>query len=298
MGAPIALASRELVLAQARALARHGRHAEAEDLLAEARDDTEPSVAFLDLLARVHAQQGHLDEADECWAEAERLAPGNKEAAGGRRRIARIRAGARGSGRVVPRAAAGAGVVLALALLVDTRVEVGRRPEARTAPSRTAPASGAPAGTAPAGGQVARSPDDVLSALDLRVPGVHVRRLPGEISVTFAKGLFRDGVTLSPDGRAVLRALGARLRPYGMRVSVDVIGRTDRLAVPPGSGYAGNAELGTMRATVVREVLREAAGIPTARFSVSSLGGVTSPSHGSAARNRTASLRISAAGEG
>jgi flagellar motor protein MotB len=293
MGAPIALASRELVLAQARALARHGRHAEAEDLLAEARDDTDPSVAFLDLLARVHAQQGHLDEADECWAEAERLAPGNKEATGGRRRIARIRAGVRGSGRVVPRAAAGAGVVLALALLVDTRIEVGRRPEARTAPSRTAPA-----GTAPAGGQVACSPDDVLSALDLRVPGVHVRRLPGEISVTFAKGLFRDGVTLSPDGRAVLRALGARLRPYGMRVSVDVIGRTDRLAVPPGSAYAGNAELGTMRATVVREVLREAAGIPTSRFSVSSLGGVTSPSHGSAARNRTASLRISAAGEG
>jgi flagellar motor protein MotB len=290
MAAPTVLASRELALAQARVLARHGRYTEAEDLLAEARDDAEPSVALLDLLARVHAQQGHLDEADRCWAEVARLAPGNKDAADGRRRIAGVRAGHRRSGKVAVRAAAGVVAVAALALLVDTRVAVGRRPEARTVPAATA----APAATSPA---ARPSPADVLSRLDLRTPGVHVRRTPGEIAVTFDHGLFRDGVTLSPGGRAVLRALGARLRPYAMRISVDVIGQTDQRAVPPGSGYAGNAELGTLRATVVREELRRQAGIPTARFSVSSLGGATRAT-GSAARSRTASLRISAFEEG
>jgi len=289
MGAPTVLASRELALAQARVLARHGRYAEAEDLLTEARDDAEPSAPLLDLLARVHAQRGRLDEADRCWAEVERLAPDNKEAADGRRRIADVRAdvrdGRRRSGKVVLRVAAGVVVVAALALLIDTRVAVGRRPEARTV-------SAAPPAAAPAA-----RPSDVLSAMDLRTPGVHVRRTPGEIAVTFDKGLFRDSVTLSPGGRAVLRALGARLRPYAMRISVDVIGETDQRAVPPGSGYAGNTELGTLRATVVREALRRQAGIPTARFSVSSLGGATRTA-GPAARSRTASLRISALEEG
>ncbi|MGH3375760.1 MAG: hypothetical protein ACRDP6_13565 [Actinoallomurus sp.] len=287
MAAPTVLASRELALAQARVLARHGRYAEAEDLLTEARDDAEPSVALLDLLARVHAQQGQLDEADRCWAEVARLAPDNKEAADGRRRIAGVRTGRRRSGKVALRVAAGVVVVAALALLIDTRVAVGRRPEARTV-------SVAPTAAAPAAHP---SPADVLAAMDLRTPGVHVRRTPGEIAVTFDKGLFRDGATLSPGGRAVLRALGARLRPYAMRISVDVIGETDQRAVPPGSGYAGNTELGTLRATVVREALRRQAGIPTARFSVSSLGGATRTA-GSAARSRTASLRISALEEG
>ena len=286
MGAPTVLASRELALAQARILARHGRYAEAEELLTEARDDAEPSVALLDLLARVHAQQGQLDEADRCWAEVERLVPDNKEATDGRRRIAGVRAGRRRSGTIVLRVAAGVVVVAALALLIDTRVAVGRRPEERTVSA--APTAGAPAARP--------SPADVLSQMDLRTPGVHVRRTPGEIAVTFDKGLFRDGVTLSPGGRAVLRALGARLRPYAMKISVDVIGETDQRAVPPGSGYAGNTELGTLRATVVREALRRQAGIPTARFSVSSLGGATRA--GSAARSRTASLRISALEEG
>ncbi len=45
-------------------------------------------MAVLDLLARIHAQQGDLDRADQCWAEAERLAPGGAEIVNGRRRIA------------------------------------------------------------------------------------------------------------------------------------------------------------------------------------------------------------------
>ncbi|WP_205717691.1 hypothetical protein [Actinomadura soli] len=39
----------------------------------------------------------------------------------------------------------------------------------------------------------------------------------------------------------------------------------DRRAAQPGGGYASNAELGMLRATVVREVLRSSARIPTAR---------------------------------
>lgn len=283
----LVLASREVALAQARTLARHGCYTEAEEILRA----MEPSVTVLDLLARVYAQQGELVHADECWAEAERLAPGNTEITEGRGHVARMRAGARRSGgRLVFRAATALGLVLALALLVDTRVELGRPPKV-AAPVPYAQPSRTPA----------RPPQDVLAGMNLRLPGVRTQRRPGEIAVTFDKGLFRDGVTLSASGRSVLDALGARLRPYGTRIVVAVIGHTDDLAVPSSGDYAGNLELGTMRATVVREVLRAAADIPTSRFSVSSMGDVLPLFRGRSAaaqaRNRTVSLRISAAGE-
>ncbi|TDD91826.1 OmpA family protein, partial [Actinomadura rubrisoli] len=139
---------------------------------------------------------------------------------------------------------------------------------------------------------------DVLAEMNLQVPGTIVRRRHGELSVAFEKGLFRDGVRLSRDGRTVLTVLGARLRPYAARVSVTVIGHTDGRAVPPGRGYATNTELGILRATVVRELLHDGAGIPTSRFTVSSLGAAAALGRGgSPARNRTVGLRISAAGQ-
>ncbi|GAA4509308.1 hypothetical protein GCM10023191_070360 [Actinoallomurus oryzae] len=287
----LTLATREVALAQARTLARQGRYSEAEQILRE----MEPDVPVLDLLARIHAQQGLIEQADECWAAAERLAPGATEITEGRRRVARMRGGSHPyRGRLLFRAGTAAGLVLALALLVDTRVELGRHPQA-TAPVPYVQPSRTPARPAP-------SATDALAGMNLRLPGVRERRRSGEVEVTFTKGLFREGATLSPGGRTVLRALGARLRPYGTRISVAVIGHTDGLAVPPSGDYTDNLELGTLRATVVREVLRGAAGIPTARFSVSSMGDAMPLFRGHSAadqaRNRTVSLRISALGEG
>ncbi|GLY89683.1 OmpA family protein [Actinoallomurus iriomotensis] len=289
---PLALATREVALAQARTLARQGRYSEAEQMLR----DMEPGVPVLDLLARIHAQQGLLEQADECWAAAERLAPGTTEIAEGRRRLARMRGGARRSpGRLVFRAGTAAGLVLTLALLVDIRAELGRHSKAPApAPVPYAQPSRTPARPTPSAVGMA--------GMNLRLPGVRVGRRSGEIEATFTKGLFREGATLSADGRMVLQAIGARLRPYATRISVTVIGHTDGLAMPTGGDYTDNLELGTLRAAVVREVLRGTAGIPTARFSVSSMGDTMPLFRGHSladqARNRTVSLRISAAGEG
>lgn len=82
---------REVLLAQARTLARAGRLTEADDLLSRVSEDGSPGVAALDLRARVHAQQGRLEEADAYWAEAERLAPGDPGIAAARRRVAALR---------------------------------------------------------------------------------------------------------------------------------------------------------------------------------------------------------------
>ncbi|WP_131738736.1 OmpA family protein [Actinomadura roseirufa] len=278
------LATRELALAQARTLARHGRYAEAEAILTDARRDAVPAVPLLDLLARVHAQQGRLDEADAAWAEAERLAPGGGEIAECRRRVARARA-RRTTRPAWPYAVALLAAALAAALVVVLLVP--DRGEDDPSSPRAVPRPVRPS-----------SSPDVLAEMDLGVPGAIVRRRPGELSVTFERGLFRDGVRFSRDGRAVLTALGERLRPYATRVSLTLIGHTDGRAVPPGRGYATNTELGTLRAAVVREFLHDGAGVPAGRVTVSSLGAAAAlGGGGSPARNRTVDLRISAGGQ-
>ncbi|MBE1531183.1 tetratricopeptide repeat protein [Actinomadura algeriensis] len=287
-------AAREAVLAQARTLARAGRYAEAEALL-----DGESGASVLDLRARMYAQQGRFDDADRCWAEAAALDPGDADAARGRARIAELRAkrASAGFGRALTAGLllrGGAVLVALLAIVLFAAVWPADPDPAAVPAARTPPPSAAPP----------PAPADPLSELDLDVPGVRAERRGGEIAVTFERGLFDAGATLTPDGRDVLTALGERLRPHADRLAVAVIGHTDRTAVRPGGEYASNVEIGTMRATVAREVLRSSARIPTTRFTLSTLAGMLPPYGGDAGgtgapgdpRNRTVSLRVSATG--
>jgi flagellar motor protein MotB len=309
---PATLAAREVALARARTLARRGRYAEAAGLLdrllaAEPRDGGPSAAAVLDLRARVHAQQGQLDQADSCWAQAERLAPGSGEYAAGRRRIAAIRTQGdrRGSTRLALRTGGVLAAALALALLIDIRLAVGgstgptaagNASQAPQAPS--ALASAAAAGTA-AGGT--SSPADVLATLDLQMPGVRLRRTPGQISVTFTSGVFTDGTSFSPAGRRVLARLGARLHPYAARITVAIVGYSDDLPVPPGLGYTDNVELGLLRAEAARVDLGTISGIPLAMLPVSSMGDeqlpFPDPSGTAQPRDRTVTLWISSTGQ-
>ncbi|POM24646.1 flagellar motor protein MotD [Actinomadura rubteroloni] len=277
------LAAREVALAQATRLARAGRLAEARDLLEQAFPDGERTAPVLDLLARVRAQQGDLDAADRHWAEAERLAPGDPDVIAARARVAALR------GRRVSRFGWPAAVAAIVVALV-----AGGGAFAVTRASDSDPVAVAPAAPPPPPSLAGPAPAAPLDGLDLRVPGVRVVRQAGELSVTFRRGLFDEGATLSPRGRAVLAALGRRLRPQADRLRVTIIGHTDGA----GGDYTANAELGSVRAAVVREALRTSAGIPTGRFAVSSLGGELRPFKGAAgdARNRTVTLRISATG--
>jgi flagellar motor protein MotB len=311
---PASLAAREVALARARALARHSRYAEAAALIDQLLSDElsraggPAAAAALDLRARIHAQQGQLDQADSCWAEAERLAPGSGEYAAGRRRIARMRThGRRPTAQLALRTGGVLAAALALALLIDIRFTVGdstaptasrnpsqaplARPSAAVGTSSARTASGS---TAPAG--------DVLAALDLQVPGVRVQRTPDQISVIITSGVFTDGTSFSASGRAVLARLGARLRPYAARVTVAIVGYTDDIPVPPGRGYADNIELGLLRAETARADLSAISAIPLAMFPVSSMGDeqlpFPDPSDTAQPRDRTVTLWISAIGEG
>ncbi|RBQ16286.1 flagellar motor protein MotB [Spongiactinospora rosea] len=281
---------RELALAQARALARAGRLDEAAELLAD--PGLESDVATLDLLARVHAQRGDLDLADRYWADAERLAPGRADIAAGRRRIAALRPASGRRPRRLPVRTTGAvlAAVAVLALLIDIRSQTAAL-RAAPPPVATVTVPAAPPMPTPS---PSPSEIDVLDRMNLRIPGVRVRRSPQEISVAFQEPLFSRDTTLTRRGRAALDRLGARLAAHAGGIEVAVIGHTDRQVMPPGGEYTGNTELGLARALQVREILRAKALIPTARFAVSSMGAAMPPFRDDA-RNRTVTLRISGA---
>lgn len=76
----------QLELAQATELARAGRYAEAETVLTDLLNARELPAA-LDLQARIHAQQGRLSKARECWKRALQLDPGNDAYAAGLLRL-------------------------------------------------------------------------------------------------------------------------------------------------------------------------------------------------------------------
>lgn len=70
---------RENDLAHASALARAGRLGEAEALLKESQRVAGSSARLMDLLGRVLAQQGVIDEAEQCFRRALEYDPGNRD---------------------------------------------------------------------------------------------------------------------------------------------------------------------------------------------------------------------------
>lgn len=88
---PLVALTQELALAQASALAYAGRYAEAEQRLRPLLDDHTLPVAALDLLARIQAQQGRLQEAEAYWRQAQQSDTQNTTYAAGLRRVAYLR---------------------------------------------------------------------------------------------------------------------------------------------------------------------------------------------------------------
>lgn len=109
----------EVVVARAADLARTGRYAEAESILVHLLGDPPRSAAALDLLARIHAQQGRWREAEALWQAAAALDPSNPAYAAGLRRLQRT-AGQK-AGRALSRpllTGAAALVIVAIAVIV------------------------------------------------------------------------------------------------------------------------------------------------------------------------------------
>lgn len=289
-------------LAEAAHLARAGRYDEARRALEALGGATSDDVAVLDLLARVHAQQGDLTAADECWARVESLDPEHTGAREGRRRIRAVWGRRRGVG-------AGTAGLAAVLLLAG-----GAAAGWALAPGADGASSPATQTTAPQDPGLAEAVDRLEHELDRlgdrtgqRDEGERVRRLVaalddprwtaradgGAVTVVFREGVFAAGGAEATDaGREALGGLGAALR--GQDVAVAVVGHTSD--TPPVPGGPGNAAVGLDRALAGAQVLAVAADLPLGAVRVATSGDAAPPhpntDEAGRARNQTVTVTL------
>jgi flagellar motor protein MotB len=267
-------------LANAARLGRQGRYAEAHRVLGElgGRDSVDPDL--LDLLARIHAQQGELAAANECWTRAQQFAPDEPGPREGRRLIAEIHA-RRYRWRT---ARTFGGVVLAIVLLAGTGV------------------AGTEVATKAAKGDLARQVGDLQTRLnqitvrpqqalrnvrdELDGNRLILRSEPGALVITFPFGLFPRDAILSTEGQRALADLGAHLSRFGGSMSFTVIGHTDDVPVASNSRYADNVDLGFTRARVAAQRLSTYSRLPLTKFVVTSSGAANPPFPNSSTESR------------
>lgn len=78
-------------LARAADLARAGKYKEAEAVINEAMHSGKATPVLLDLLAKIHAQQGNWDQAEAAWKVAHQLDPQNEAYAASLQRVTQSR---------------------------------------------------------------------------------------------------------------------------------------------------------------------------------------------------------------
>jgi flagellar motor protein MotB len=302
-------------VADAARLARSGRYEEAHRVLDELGGEGSEDPAVLDLLARVHAQQGELAEADACWARVQEIheisassgsgpspsGPGSARASAraGRRRIAALQA--RRLGMPTGRRLAVGALLLAVGAAVAGAV-VASSSDSSEEPG----ASASPGGDLDALrdqqdrlteqlGEVEEElgdddratqtpPEEVAAGLD--GPGTTVSREADGLLITFDEGLFAAEETMTPEGEEALSDLGRRLVDAGLNGPLIVTGHTDDAPLPYGSPYSDRVNLGFARAQTVAEELATDTGIPLDSMGIRSTGTAEPPFPNDSAANR------------
>jgi tetratricopeptide (TPR) repeat protein len=285
--------SHQLTLNRAHALARAGELDEAARLL----DSLEPTVAALDLRARIHAQQGQLAEADKCWARVLVLAPEDKDAQAGRATVARIVGGGRARPLVnAGRAAVAAAVVGVVVVGGVAWIAGSGQPEPAASSSSDSRlqaevhrAEGLEQRLAAQDAERKAAADARSQQLDaiaakLAMPGVRVERRADDVRVVFDDGLFRSNAELTPTAKPLLTEIGHRLA--AMKVGTTVVGHA--VAVT-GGRTSGGSTVAYARAQAAAGHL--AAGGPLTRFTLATAEQSEGP-FPDAARNRTVTLVI------
>jgi type VI secretion system protein ImpK len=266
----------QMTLARAAELARAGHYAEAEEILSAGKDETRYGPVVIDLLARIHAQQGRLEEAEKLWTRAVLLDPANSTYVLALRRAAALRHGSRRP-RIVLSLVAG---VILCALIGLWRwqyspkarsTEMASTPGAQTQPAATSGQSPMSLQQPPATSQDLRlAAAQAPIKNDIYVRGITVTKGPAELIVSFDDGLFQRGLFLKPGARARLRELGRQLKPYASNSAVRIVGMTDELPMSRRARYRDNVLLGMDRARFVYDYLRFTSGFDSHDFTIGS----------------------------
>lgn len=289
-----------IMLEHAANLARAGRYSEAEGLLDKLKADDTSSPLVLDLLARIRAQQGRLQEAESLWNKALRLDPANEPYQKALKRVTQLQK----RPRYLP-----ALLYMLVGMVIITCVGAaiflirGNRSDKTVAASQRAASAGVNSATSTQASSVDTTPapsskeEMFPEFVKLNVTDLSLNKEGNELAGVFRSGLFLRNTVLKAEARETLSELGRQLKPYAGKIYVRVTGKTDDVRIQKGSSFQDNAALGMVRAIAVVEYLRSQGQLPASMFLISSSGESQSPypndSQENRSRNQTVVLHIS-----
>src|SRR5262249_11219766 len=107
--------------------------------------------------------------------------------------------------------------------------------------------------------------------------GVTPKREATHLDVIFDRGLYTHGVTLTPEARVKLTAVGLQLQAHAKGINITVIGFTSDVPMPAGQLYRDNPSLALRRAVAAVEHLRMTTRLPAEIFSIAGVGEAQAP---------------------
>jgi hypothetical protein len=260
----------------------------------------QPTLAAIDLRARIELQRGNRDNARALWNEVLEKAPDYSSAKKGLRALEL----ATSRGRVWRRYAPAAGIVFvglaALTFLLPSSVKQAAKmvlgsgsilqPSAAAEPVASVPA---PQPSERAEAAVAEQPAATLPEIELPA-GVTLRRDGQVQSYVFDDGLFSEGVLFSAGARDRLTALGRALEPHLDAITIELVGHVDSNPEPADPRFHDNTELALSRATAALGRLVRTTHIPAERFALRAVGEHPGPftDLSRELRNRTVEIRV------
>jgi len=219
----------QLSLSRAAELARAGAYQEAETLL-RTTDPNDLPIAGLDLLARICAQQGRFEEAQQWWQAVLAREPENRAARSGLEQLAKEQTAAGNHQAFLHRWWAGM--------------------KNRFFPKR-------------------RYPPGVQKDLNIQVPGLTAHWKGNHIAFVFHFPPFGDsGDSLTEEGKKALALFGWQLEPYVGKITIEIIGQPDRLPDTQDGLPRDVAALGMARAFAVFNHLVQTTKLQARMFSL------------------------------
>ena len=302
----------EILLLLVNELVRNGSLDEAETLLREEMRRGLLSLPILDLAARVAVLKGEFGRAGQYWTAILDQDPGNECASQALscmngpwvaravlKRIAGLVCVALGGLFFVM------GVLTVAARFVPDNGS--KRPLSWNRPSRTAgntPESGGkrihekisqPEMSVPEKKPLIEENVPIRSFPYLTVKDARITVADNQMKIVFDEGLFAYRDVLSDSAEQSLGELGKTLKECAQGFFILVEGHADSDAIPPGSLFKSNYELGLYRAAAALEVLVES-GVPENSIAACSTGEKDPPfpndSRENKQRNRTVVIRL------
>jgi outer membrane protein OmpA-like peptidoglycan-associated protein len=259
----------------------------------------QPTLAAIDLRARIELQRGNPENARALWNEVLEKSPGYASAKKGLRALdhaaSRGRVWRRYALIAAPVLLGVAGLAVFLPSVVKKAQEAAAVPESILQPTAAAErAASQPAvqPSEPAANPVVEQPAAVP---DIELPaGVTAHGDGHARSYLFDDALFSEGVRVTAGARERLTALGRALEPHLDTIAIELVGHVDSNPESDDRRFNDNTELALSRANAVLGRLVRTTHISAERFALRAAGEHPGPFEDVRpdTRNRTVEIRV------